>query len=155
MRSLRRFAVFLALGFAFGGFLFYAAVVVPIGTGELGPTTQGFVTRHVTKVMNIANLVAVALLAADWVAERNGRSRSQNALVSICGLAILTLTIVQFWLHPRLESQLDPEEIAVLNPQVFYGLHRIYLWLSTAIWLLSLPVGWVFANAQGTELKSK
>lgn len=154
MRSFRRFAVFLALGFAFGGFLFYAGVVVPIGTGELGPTTQGFVTRHVTKVMNFANLVAVALIAADGFAERNARSRLQNTLLGICGLAILSLTLAQFWLHPQLESKLDPEEIAVLDPLAFYGLHRIYLWLSTAIWLLSLPVGWVFVNAQHAVMRS-
>lgn len=155
MRSARRFVVFLVLGFAFGGFLFYAGVVVPIGTSELGPTTQGFVTRHVTKVMNIANLVAVLLVGIDWFVERRTRNGLQNRLLAVCACGILLLTLIQLWLHPQLESQLDPEEIAVLNPEAFYGRHRIYLWMSTFIWLFSLPIGWVFVNSRYTEKESK
>lgn len=37
-----------------GGFFFYAAVVVPIGSDVLGsPITQGFVTQEVTRWLNI------------------------------------------------------------------------------------------------------
>ena len=35
-----------------GGFLFYAAVVVPTGTEVLGSFEQGRVTRHVTDWLN-------------------------------------------------------------------------------------------------------
>ena len=60
MQLLRRFLVVQALLFWQGGFLFYAAVVVPTGTDVLGSIGQGRVTRHVTDWMNVIGAVAVA-----------------------------------------------------------------------------------------------
>ena len=146
MRALRRFIVYLALGFAFGGFLFYAGVVVPIGTSELGPTTQGFVTRHVTKVINVANLVACALVLIDVWAEWSSRSKVDRVVMLLCCVGIVGLALFLVWFHPMLEVLLDPDELAVQDSERFYARHRVYLWVSTFIWLFSLPLGWKFVN---------
>ena len=61
---LRRFLVVSALMFWQGGFLFYASIVVPIGQEVLPtPQDQGFITRHVTKSMNVSGAVALLPLA--------------------------------------------------------------------------------------------
>ena len=45
----RRLLLLIGLMFWQGGFLFYAAVVVPVGTRVLGSETeQGFITQSVT-----------------------------------------------------------------------------------------------------------
>ena len=54
MTILRRFFVLQSLMLWQGGFLFYAAVVVPIGTDVLGGSfEQGRITRFVTEQMNV------------------------------------------------------------------------------------------------------
>ena len=59
----RRFLVLAALMFWQGGFTFYAAVVVPIGTAQLGGATeQGFITRHVAWYLNLVGAVALGFL---------------------------------------------------------------------------------------------
>src|SRR5579871_1207813 len=69
----RRYLVLTALMFWQGGFTFYAAVVVPIGTAQLGGATeQGFITRHVAWYLNVAGAVALVILAWDAAATRAG-----------------------------------------------------------------------------------
>ena len=71
MSLVRRFLVIQALLLWQGGFLFYAAVVVPTGTEVLGSFEQGRVTRHVTNSMNVIGAVTLIILAWDQLA--NGR----------------------------------------------------------------------------------
>ncbi len=140
--------MFMIMSFTFGGFLFYASVVVPNGTRVLGPTQQGFVTRHVTQAMNVAHLVTIGVLLVDywWARNRRRPSANRSLAVSIGILAACNATL--FWLHTQLESHLDPNDFAVHQAEVFYGKHRIYLWVSTLQWLASLPVMWILANAE-------
>jgi len=138
--------LFCCLAFAFGGFVFYAGVVVPIGTAELGSTTQGFVTRRVTRVLNVATIVAAGMSAIEtWVGRRRrapGTNRTLAALIATITLSCLTLV----WLHGVLNSYLDPEAHSVAGGNAFYQRHRLYLWISTLQWLCSLPVVWILLN---------
>lgn len=142
MSSLRRFVVLLCLSFSFGGFLFYAGVVVPLASEVVGSTTQGFVTRKVTAVLNVS--VAITLLATLgelWATRRlrgRGLNRSLGGVFTVAVLCCVTL----FMLHPRLDRLLDPSELAVSDAISFYSLHRVYLWVSTVQWLCSLPLLW-------------
>src|SRR5262245_34684437 len=63
--ELRRFLVLTALMFWQGGFVFYSAVVVPIGGQIYGPIEQGFVTRQVTTYLNLSGAVGLVLLGLD------------------------------------------------------------------------------------------
>ena len=128
---LRSFLTLLTFSVWFGGFTFYAAVVVPIGTEVLGSATaQGFVTSRVTVWLNVLCALCLTILA--WDACHRTTRRSLNAAV----IAIMALIVVSlFFLHPQLLKLLDSSERSVLEPDRFYALHRVYLILSSALWL--------------------
>ena len=44
---------------------------------------------------------------------------------------------------------------AVTDYDVFYGLHRLYLWISTVQWLATLPILWIMANFRSTEADAR
>jgi len=143
----RRFLLLVSLSFSFGGFSFYAAVVVPIGGEVLDATSQGFVTREVTRVINA--VMAVTLLIVSWeaIAGRRNRSRWANrtwsASIALWGLCCMALV----GLHPRLDSFLDLDGFTVDEPLGFYRLHQVYLWISTVQWLVSLAVIWLLVGS--------
>jgi hypothetical protein len=134
----RRFLVLSALLFWQGGFVFYAAVVVPIGQEVLtSGTTQGFITRRVSNWLNFAGAVALAPLLADALA-RGCRSRwpFRLRLVVWGGLAITLVLLI--WLHPRVDAFLDAETHTIDDFKGFRPLHRWYLWISTVQWALGV-----------------
>ena len=62
MILIRRYLLLMSLMFWQGGFTFYSAVVVPIGSDLLGSgRDQGFITRSVTNYLNLAGVAALAL----------------------------------------------------------------------------------------------
>lgn len=135
MLLLRRFVTVAVLMFWQGGFLFYTAVVVPLGTEVLdnSPTNQGFITRRVTVAMNQTAAVALALLAWDVAAARDPRRWRRWGRAGLL-LAMAGATVVLVVLHPRLDALLDLENRDVLDRAAFYPLHRAYLWVSTLQW---------------------
>jgi len=130
MTTARRFLVLVALMFWLGGFTFYAAVVVPIGTEILGSASaQGFVTRVVTNYLNLSAAIGCLLFLWDSAAVKV----MQKPRLACC-LGIMVALAVLVWLHPRMEELLDPERERVLSRSTFGPLHRTYLWVSTAQW---------------------
>ena len=76
MTTLRRFLVVQALMLWQGGFLFYAAVVVPAGTEVLGSgAAQGPITARVTDALNLCGLAALVLTAWDQAVTRDPAPR--------------------------------------------------------------------------------
>lgn len=135
---LRRLLVLAALMFWQGGFVFYAAVVVPVGQEVLGShREQGFITRRVTVYLNLAGGGALVLLA--WDAAVSGevsRRRYRARWLAWLGMALLLALLV--WLHPRLDLLLDVETHTILDRRTFRAGHRTYLWLSTLQWACCL-----------------
>jgi hypothetical protein len=127
-----------ALLFWQGGFLFYAAVVVPIGQEVLlSGTTQGFVTRRVAIYLNLAGAAALAPLLWDALAGGDpSRVRKRCRLFAWGGLAA-TLAVLA-WLHPRLDAFLDIDTHIIEDMQAFRPWHRWYLWTSTLQWILGV-----------------
>jgi hypothetical protein len=153
MRILRRYLVICALMFWLGGFTFYASIVVPVGTRLLGAEQQGFITRDVTRNLNITGVIALVPLAWDIVATRNSTQLRRWSgvffwlIMAFCQLAL-------FRLHAQLDSMLDLEASVVLDPAAFRPMHRVYLWVQTVQWtaglfLLALMV-WGWQQEDGT-----
>ncbi len=141
----RRFLLFQAWVIWQGGFVFYAAVVIPTATDIVGsPAIQGFVTREVTRSLNVLGAVFHLLMAWTLIAERGmPRWRWRVALSSLSAAMLIAL----FALHPVLDSFLDPVEQTVERPKEFYRWHVTYLWISTTQWVLGLANAWVMLKA--------
>jgi hypothetical protein len=133
----------------FGGFGFYASIVVPIGTEVLGSSlNQGMITRQVTVWINVFSGIALAMMFLEscfsWKRLSKELRSTQLALCLLMGVALLVLV----YLHPMLDSMIDVPEVEVTDEARFYPLHRVYLWVSTIqwaaawVWLLVLMMGW-------------
>ena len=157
-KSVFRTLVIACFAVWFGGFFFYVAFVVPVGTDVLGSAReQGFITRLVAHRLNA--MCAMALLAmtiaslvgwhrAGWMS----RIMQVGSLIAI-GALLIWLVI----LHPQLDNLLEIEDRRVSDRGVFYQLHRVYLWASTFQWIFAwtwlLPVinDWI----KETEISNK
>jgi hypothetical protein len=133
MRFIRRFLVLAALMFWQGGFVFYAGVVVPIGTEVLGSSQeQGRITRRVAVWLNWTG--AAALVPFAWDAYVDRRSRLARRARIMAWLVMAGAQIVLFWLYPSLDALFNPETVHISNRPSFRTLHRIYLWVSSVQW---------------------
>lgn len=117
-----------------GGFLFYALVVVPIGTDVLqSATEQGFITRRVTIWLNAFGLVCLVSFCGDILVTRV-YVRSRMLLLVMATL----LQIGLFALHASLEARLDPAEHLIRDDRGFYRRHAAYLIVSGLLWFIML-----------------
>lgn len=143
LAGVTRFAALAAFAFWQGGFVVYAAVVVPIGSDELGDTVQGFVTRRVTQGLNLAGFTALLL----WLADRLVVGRPGWCWWVLWGLMVIGQVALAV-MHPVLDSMLEPATISILNREAFRPLHRVYLWTSSVLWALSLVWLWLIASGE-------
>jgi hypothetical protein len=133
MITLRRFLVWQSLLIWQGGFFFYSAVVVPVGTDAIGSFGQGAITRHVTVWMNLIGIATLVCLLWDLLAESTLRKTRVNLwLVMAVGLVVL------FVLHPKMERLVDFEAGYAHDHPAFYRLHKIYLYTATVQWLAGM-----------------
>lgn len=117
-----------------GGFLFYALVVVPIGTDVLqSATEQGFITRRVTIWLNALGVVCLISFGFD-IFSTQARKRSRIFLLSLAMMLQLGLVA----LHYVLDRQLDPAEHLIRDDRGFYRLHAAYLIVSGLLWIFML-----------------
>lgn len=126
--------------FAFwqGGFMFYGAIVVPVGAQVLGSDSmQGFVTRSVTNYLNVAGVLTLVV----WGCEMSLAGDESKMRIRVrCLLLLLMAFLLALlgWLHTELDKYLDLEQQQVLEHTNFTRLHSWYLIISTLLWILSL-----------------
>jgi hypothetical protein len=137
----RRFLVIAALMFWQGGFVFYASIVVPIGTELLGSAKeQGFLTRRVSQQINTAGAIALLPLVWDALATADPSRRRRWTRYLTCG-GMLAALLLLMWLHPQLDRLLSPDDDPVhhiYDRPAFRLRHRWYLWIITVQWSLGL-----------------
>lgn len=128
-----RWILLAAYAFWLGGFVFYAAVVVPIGTDVLqSRVEQGFITRQVSYWINVSGAVALTLFALDLLMPPR---RMRWGMLSLwLGMAIAQGVLM--WMHPRIDMHMDLETHRVLERTIFRPMHKIYLWTHTVQWLI-------------------
>lgn len=135
MMLLRRFLVVQALLLWQGGFVFYATVVVSVGSAELGAFEQGRVTREVTAWMNLIGAAAVAVLAWDqWAGGPGWGRRVRWGLWAVLAGGLVALGV----LHGRVEGYIDFASGRVADRSRFYFWHAVYMDVATAQWAAGL-----------------
>lgn len=152
MTTLRRFLVLQLLMLWQGGFLFYAAFVVPIGTEVLGSAeAQGAITSRVTDYMNLVGAFALAVMLWEVIATWSGPKRRVRAaclLVMALGHGML------FYLHQVLDSMMDPDRTFIVRRASFYSVHGVYLWTCTAQWVAGLAFVWFMLHCWRTPIRN-
>lgn len=131
---LRRFVCLLAFAAWQGGFVFYAGVVVPVGTELHGHFGQGLVTQRVTNALNLLGLACHAAYLWELLAGERSRLKWAFWAASLAVLGGLAAV------HLKLDSLIDPA--AGGTPLEFRGWHILYLWLSTGQWAAWLVLAW-------------
>ncbi len=132
---IRRLTLIVTLMFWQGGFMFYGAVVVPVGSEVLGShREQGFVTRSVTNYLNGAGVLCLAVWCWDAIQER-GTGSKRKRFRWILWATLAAALALQGWLHLRLDELLDPHAFHILDRSVFNRLHQWYLIVSTLQWI--------------------
>ncbi len=138
LRAVGSFAVrsLTSVAFAvwFGGFTFYAAVVVPDLHEALGGMETGEISRRVSFVLNAIGVAAVALGWLRVAGDREGREgwRGWTRIGLLAATTALLLALIA--LHRHLGARLDAGgSLAAFRP-----VHEFYLILSTAQWAANL-----------------
>lgn len=130
----------LLLSIWWGAFTFYSGVVINVGMQVLGSHTKmGFITQT---VMNYLNFISLPIFVFTAYTFRSEKYFFRTALL------LMLLQVVLFFVHFELDKLLDFEHQIVLNKATFYALHRVYLLISTAIWLI---VSWVLLMLVRTD----
>jgi hypothetical protein len=130
----RRFLLLVALLFWQGGFMFYGAVVVPIGSEVLGSHEhQGWITRSVTNYLNLGGLAALGAWGWDIASADDPVWARRCCRWVLWNLLVLMLALLA-WLHVRLDEFLDLESFRIVNPPSFRAMHAWYLNISTIQW---------------------
>ena len=130
----------LLLALWFGGFTFYAAIVVPVGTELIGTSEQGIITQTVTHWLNgIGGLSLIGLFYLAFIAYPHKGLKTCWVLLSLSWIGLLLV-------HPLLDAMIEPGSYALEDPSSFYTWHRFYLWIHTVQWIASIGFWWVFLS---------
>lgn len=132
--SFLRFLARVAFAIWFGGFTFYAAVVVPDLHENLGGVETGEISRRVAPFLSMSGAAALAL---GWVVfgtdrtQRTGwRGKVRLGLLLVNCVLLITLVLMQ----RSLGNDLDTRQ----SMSAFRQLHEVYLTTWTAQWLAIL-----------------
>jgi hypothetical protein len=115
-----------------GGIAMYATVVVPVGAGVLGSHEAfGFVTRRVAIGLNsvASGTLSLVLWNLLWKC-RHPATRTMWITFAIMSASQVAL----YFLHPWLDAMLDAEQGRILDKEVFYDRHRVYLLVTMVQW---------------------
>jgi hypothetical protein len=127
-----------------GGFMFYGAIVVPVGARVLeSETEQGFITQQVTQWLNGCGFVALAC----WLWELLTDRRRLFGPRAILWTTLFASLVTQVTLHRRMGVFLDADGHSVVEPERFYSHHRVYLMLSTMQWAGAIALLTMTLNA--------
>ena len=150
MITVQRFLVVQALLLWQGGFLFYAAVVVPAGTQLLGAGGQGAITARVTDALNAIGFVGLAAVALELGLTGDPKRRRTAYRWWVWGVALVCQGLLVYF-HLLLDALMDDDRRRVVIHTGFRPLHRMYLWTCTVQWVACLLLVWWMIRAWRDE----
>ena len=138
MKPVLHYLTILTLALWWGGFTFYALVVIPAAQHVLHSHVKvGFITQEVTGWINGCGTITLVFLLGHRLAAPGGTARARRWFWR-AWLVLLVGQIFLLLLHPRMDALLDFAHREILDEPRFYFLHRVYLCVSTAQWLAGL-----------------
>ncbi|MBM3994529.1 MAG: hypothetical protein FJ303_10315 [Planctomycetes bacterium] len=139
MTPIRRVLLLWLFMFWQGGFLFYGAVVVTIGSTVLeSDFAQGLITRYVAVALNITGGVVLLAWTWDLISERHSRLTLRWSAWTMLLASVIALACI----HPNMDALIDAHRKTLHDADRFHHLHRWYLRISTAQWLTSVVFTW-------------
>jgi len=146
-RPLLRTLLLCTLAYWLGGTLFYITVVIHTTHDVLGSQRDvGFVTRAVTRHLNLIGVAALALLlinvAAAFASRPRPRPRAAALALLITWLTMAALQAALFALHPRIDRLLDPAAHRILDRPSFKPLHNAYMTVTTLLIAAGVAHAW-------------
>jgi len=115
-----------------GGTLFYITVVIHTAHDVLGSQHEfGFVTREVTRQLNLVGVAALSLLLLNMLPAVRRPPRARGVLLLGTWLAMAALHAGLFLLHPRIDRHLDPAAHRVTDRRAFKSVHNAYMLVTT------------------------
>jgi hypothetical protein len=144
-----RLATIFSMAIWWGGLTFYATVVVPTGAEVLGGhIDQGFITRHVSKTINL--LGAGTLLILLWNLTTTWRQVNRPTKFTLAGtwLVMMATQAVLFLVYPHLDALLNAETHEIAEPYHFHSIHEFYIsvvgvqWFAGLLHLSTAVCGW-------------
>ncbi len=137
--TVRRVLVVLALCLWFGGFTFYALVVIHMGHKVFDSLVEvGFLTQAVTRWLNLIGVGALCLMLWNVFAGWRRQNRFIRGALLSTWLLAAGIEVALFVLHPRLDAHLDPETRTLISRPEFVSLHLLYVNLSTTQWVATI-----------------
>ena len=137
-----RFATVLALAVWFGGFTFYSTAVISTSQEVLHSHLRaGLITQQVTNWLNWISLPALAICAVNWFVQRKDPRRFWVWMLGVAFAGMVVTQITLFPAHRVLDARIMDHQIA--DEAAFFGLHRLYLVLSTLQWCATVAYIWV------------
>jgi len=134
---LRRLLVVQMLMLWMGGFVFYTAVVVPIGTEVLGSALeQSRITRWVSRSINLIGIATLAVLLIETACCRP--ARRAGIVMLVCTLSMAILTTVLIGVRNHMLTLVNFDAMVIVNREELHGWHRVYLWTISLQWAISV-----------------
>ncbi len=130
--GLGRIAYGLLFAWWLGGLAFYALFVIPLGIARWGAPEQGVVTAVVTTRLHWIAMLAIVCAIADAIQQRHRWLFAASFFLAVT-------QIVLFALHDQMSLTLARSESA-LGDGSFYGIHRLYLFVTTIQFMVGLAL---------------
>jgi len=135
---LQRVATSLAVALWFGGFTFYTACVVRVGSKIAGGLTQGYVTQRVTDVLNVLAAIMITTVIIDIAVHWNRVGRWLRLGQCVAWLVMAASVIGVVVVHRQMDVLLDPSTLARPDHDAFKPLHQRYQLISTFLWFATV-----------------
>jgi hypothetical protein len=135
-----------------GGFMFYGAIVVPIGTEILGSAkSQAVITRLVAMAINLAGGVTLLAWLTDLFAERQLHWRRRWMSWAFLVVTVIALVV----LHHFMDVEFNATNGDFHDWRTFRTMHRWYLRISTMQWAVSILFSfWTLQSWQATDRRA-
>lgn len=152
---LQRVVTVFAIALWFGGFTFYTASVVRIGSKVVGGLTQGYVTEKVTRVLEVLAAVMVVAVIIDIATHWKRVGRWMRTLQSVAWSTMALSLVAVVLIHNRMDHLIDPITRAKPDPEAFSPLHQAYQFISTCLWIATVAYVLMLVRNHATESTSR